>query len=116
MAKNKNDFQLWDASPSLQRIMLLSPSNQKHEQEENIVLTFWGVKYMQLPFSLKGMEIQKVNLDEFMKFSSASLSITEEDNIFCLTTNDGARYFIVAANYTSDTNQLDYFENQLPRM
>lgn len=105
-------FKIWDASPSFTRILLRSPKNNVENICENIDIIFWGVCYLNIPFTFRGIQIEHANAAEvkqIMPFIGREL-INEQ--IFVLIAED-RRYYIAAINYTVQENILDIFETSL---
>ena len=98
-------FQVWDASPSFQRLLLRSPKTEAREWKENIDIIFFGVKHLDIPFMFNGIEIEDVTESDKHGYVKP---LGSEDKIFVLKNQDG-QGIIVASQLKILSNKGDIF-------
>lgn len=91
-------FQLWDFSPSLNRLLLRSP--RKSEDELNVDIIFHGVKQLNIPTMLENISIQSEELDDGAY------------SIFSIESK-GTVYTIEAVGYSISNSNTDIFTSPL---
>ncbi len=94
-------FQLWDYSPSLQRLLIRSP--RKDETEVNLDIIFWGVKYINLITNLGEISIQIGD------------KINETASKFIIRTSD-QQYIVEATTYKVIVSDTDIFDSPLDKI
>jgi hypothetical protein len=102
-------FQVWDASSSFSRIMLRSPKNVTDNYHMNIDIVFWGVKYINIPWVIRGFSLVNTEDNDSMVIEKYMGYTIDKDNIYTIISQN-MRYYVVATKYIITENDIDIFE------
>lgn len=105
-------FRVWDATSSLNRILLRSPKNESEGRQTNIDITFWGVYYLDILFLLRGIQFDTPTETEVAHIVARVDQALEDEAIFVIV-SQGQRYYIAAVTYVVQENTVDIFETTL---
>lgn len=101
-------FQTWEFSVSHGQLLIRSPKSS--DCPTNIDLIFAGVKYMDLPRILRGVEVDEPNAADASIIRERLDKQGTSDRIFVIKSNN-RRYYVVAAALQIAENEFDIFDS-----
>ena len=114
--KSDRWFAMWGALVSHSQLLIRSPkgpaSPSEPERLTNIGLVFDGVDYLNLPTSLKGLELLEPSQEEIANVESLIGPVDNHKWIRILA-SQGHRFVIVAAHCSIYENDWGWFESPL---
>ena len=100
-------FQFWMYRVSHGELLVRSPRDFDHD--DNIDLIFVGVKYVDLPRRLEGVEIDTARPEDLLWLAGRVGQAFEASKVVVLQTGE-CRHLVVASRFKVEVNQLDLFE------
>jgi hypothetical protein len=104
-------FQVWEYSVSHGSLLIRSPKGNDHHN--TIDLLFSAVRYMALPYLLKGIELVEATSSEIEQLSLLLETPIKSGQLQIVLSN-GNRFPIVAGAFRTSVSELDYFETPFP--
>ena len=100
-------FRIWDWSISHSRLLLRSPRDERNPTDVNIDMTFFGVTYVEIPDTLRGVKVASPREEDDQRLRGRA-DLGKNGQYFVLE-SAGRRYYVGAV-------QLEVTENRLATM
>ncbi len=102
-------FQLWAHHVSHQRLLIRSP--QGPDAKRNIDLRFYGVGYLSVPTSFRGITLTDATLAEVDVVRKEHGELLLQERRVYVLASAGKRFIVVAADVVVEENDMDMFGN-----
>lgn len=109
MYQSERVFKVWDYNTSHQQLLIRSPMTPGIET--NIDMLFWGVKFLQLETTLRGIAVSRLE-DHSAVTKPARRFIEDGCSVFSLKSRD-AECLLIASGFRVLENEFDIFESTI---